>query len=208
MEITRLTEAEAFLLQHSVVLFDLDDTLYSEKDYVRSGYAEIAKSYPQVENMAQKLWSAFENGEKAIDYVLQKEGIYTPETAANCLHIYRYQQPDITLNADALDLLNTLQANGVRLGLITDGRPEGQWAKIQALGIEPYFEKIIVTDELGGIQFRKPSTTAFERMQMHFQVPYDQMVYVGDNPKKDFVAPRQLGMDWVYFKNPNGLYSR
>jgi FMN phosphatase YigB (HAD superfamily) len=44
-------------------------------------------------------------------------------------------------------------------------------------------------------------------MQTRFNVPYQQMLYVGDNPSKDFQAPRQLGMRWIYFKNPDGLYS-
>lgn len=33
------------------------------------------------------------------------------------------------------------------------------------------------------------------------------MMYVGDNPSKDFQACKQLGMRWVYFKNVEGIYS-
>ena len=43
-------------------------------------------------------------------------------------------------------------------------------------------------------------------MQHRWKIPYEQMIYVGDNPSKDFQACRQLGMRWLYFKNENGLY--
>ena len=68
-------------------------------------------------------------------------------------------------------------------------------------------DDIIITDELGGIQFRKPNDIAFRIMQNRWRVPFEQLVYVGDNPNKDFQAPRQLGMRWIYLFNKNGIYS-
>ena len=207
LEISKLCEAKHHLLKHTVVIFDLDDTLYSEKDYVKSGYAEIARHYKAIPAMETKLWNAFENNEQAINYVLEQEGLFSCEALNDCLQIYRNHLPQITPYPDAEELLAFLKESGVRLGMITDGRPEGQRAKIEALGIEHYFEKIIVTDELGGIACRKPNSIAFEKMQEHFDVPYEAMVYVGDNMLKDFIAPKALGMNCVYFRNPDGLYS-
>lgn len=206
LEINKLSDAKDFLLQKRIVIFDLDDTLYSEKEYVRSGYAEIAKNFKKIDAMEEKLWTAFENKEPAINYVLEQEGMLTDEAVNFCLNIYRNHIPNITLYPEAKKLLALLKEKGIRLGMITDGRPEGQRAKIKALQISKYFEKIIITDELGGVQFRKPNTAAFEKMQDYFNVPYEAMVYVGDNFKKDFKAPNILGMDSVYFKNPEGLY--
>ena len=190
-----------------VVIFDLDDTLYSEKEYVRSGYAEIARNFKEINDMENKLWNAFKDGKPAINYVLEKEGLFSEGALSFCLNIYRNHMPQISLYPDAQELLELLKEQGILLGMITDGRPEGQYAKIKALGIKPYFDKIIVTDELGGIEFRKPNTIAFEEMQKHFNMPFETMVYVGDNPKKDFIAPKLLGMNSIYFKNPDGLYS-
>lgn len=68
-------------------------------------------------------------------------------------------------------------------------------------------DDIIITDELGGTQFRKPNDIAFRIMQNRWRSPFEQLVYVGENPNKDFLAPRQLGMRWLYFKNKEGLYS-
>ena len=94
-----------------------------------------------------------------------------------------------------------------KIGLITDGRPEGQRNKLYALNIYNLLDEIIITDELGGIEYRKPNETAFRLMSQRLHIPFNQMVYVGDNPTKDFVAPERLGMQTIFFKNPNGLYS-
>ena len=57
------------------VIFDLDDTLYPEKDYVRCGYRAVSALFPNVPDMAQRLWAAFEDGRPAIDAVLEEEGL-------------------------------------------------------------------------------------------------------------------------------------
>ncbi len=207
LEISKLRDAQNYLLEKRIVIFDLDDTLYSEKDYVRSGYAQIARQYNKIDAMADKLWNAFENGKQAINYVLEQEGLFSNDAVKRCLDIYRSHSPQISLYPEAKELLGILRKNQIRLGMITDGRPEGQRAKIKALGIEEYFEKIIVTDELGGVAFRKPNPTAFEKMQAYFKVPYEAMAYVGDNLHKDFIAPQLLGMGSIYFNNPDGLYT-
>jgi len=207
LEVTSLCDATEYLLGKQVVIFDLDDTLYSEKEYVKSGFEELAYHNSSLVNMAQKLWRAFQSGEKAIDFVLKSEGVYSDEKAAECVELYRNHSPRINMYPQAEKLLNKLKCSGVSLGLITDGRPEGQRAKILSLNLERFFEKIIITDDLGGIAFRKPNPISFELMQAHFGEPYSQMVYVGDNPNKDFVAPQKLGMDYVFFRNPDGLYS-
>ena len=74
--------------------------------------------------------------------------------------------------------------------------------------IESGVDEIIITDELGGIQFRKPCDIAFRILQTRWRLPFEEIMYVGDNPAKDFVAPMQLGMKSLYFKNEEGLYSK
>ena len=93
------------------------------------------------------------------------------------------------------------------MGVITDGRSEGQRAKIKALGLDELVDHIIITDELGGVEYRKPNKTAFVKMQELLDVPFEEMCYIGDNIKKDFVAPNMLGMRSIWFRNMDGLYS-
>lgn len=189
-------------------VFDLDDTLFSEKDYVRSGYQAIAAAFPQIERMEEKLWTAFVNGGKAIDEVLEAENAYTQENKDECLRIYRFHAPRIRLYDGVKEMLTRLKNAGIKLGLITDGRVEGQRAKINALGIETLFDSIVITDELGGAAYRKPCERAFVLTCERLGVAYADAIYIGDNPKKDFIAPEKLGMQTCWFSNPDGLYTK
>ena len=67
---------------------------------------------------------------------------------------------------------------------------------------------MIITDELGGASFRKPNDISFRIMQHRLSVPFESMVYVGDNLAKDFKAPLLLGYRCVHFLNPKRLYFR
>ena len=206
IEINNILEVEKHLDGIKAVVFDLDDTLYSEKDYVKSGFNAVANEFTQIENLFEKLWKAFENGNKAIDKMLKEENIYSEELRNKCLNIYRNHKPDVHLYDGVREMLENLKQQNVKLGIITDGRPEGQKAKIESLNIKDLFDEIIITDELGGIEFRKPNKTAFVKMNELMDIPYGQMLYVGDNIKKDFIAPEELGMKTVWFKNSKGIY--
>lgn len=198
--IDRGTECDSF----RGVIFDLDDTLYSEKDYVKSGYRAIAE-YLGLEDAETELWQFFTEGKAAIDEYLIKSGKI--DKKAECLEVYRNHMPLIALYDGVKDIIENLVRNGIKVGIITDGRVEGQKNKLKALGLDKMVDDIIITDELGGIQFRKPNDISFRIMQNRWKIPYESMVYIGDNPQKDFIAPRQLGMAGVYFKNMDGLYS-
>lgn len=189
------------------VVFDLDDTLYPEKEYVRSGFKAVAALLPRSDGIENKLWRAFEAGFPAIDTVLRAEGLADEEIRAACITAYRNNTPDIRLYDGIRQLLSDLRRGGIRLGIITDGRPEGQRAKIVALGLDTLVDEIIVTDELGGTQFRKPCDIAFRILKGRLRTEYAEMLYVGDNAEKDFTAPEKLGMQCLYFRHGTGLYA-
>lgn len=203
IKITKITDVKKHLDGVTGVIFDLDDTLYGEKQYVLSGYKEIARSLNEP-NAAVELWSFFEAGLPAIDEYLKKRGRL--DLKEKCLEIYRNQFPDIRLYNGVTGLLDALKRENKKLGIITDGRVKGQKNKIAALGLEKAVDDIIITDELGGVSFRKPNDTAFRIMQSIWKLPFEQMIYIGDNISKDFIAPEKLGMKYIYFRNPDGLY--
>lgn len=201
--VSDILEIEKYLDGVNAVIFDLDDTLYSEKQYVRSGYKAVAKLLGD-EALADKLWIYFENGKPAIDELLNELGCMGRKE--KCLEAYREQIPEITLYDGVSELIQKLKSEGIKVGIITDGRVSGQKRKLQALGLDKLIDDIIITDELGGTQFRKPCDIAFRIMQHRWSIPFEQIVYVGDNAEKDFQAPKQLGMRTLYFENKDGLY--
>lgn len=207
IQINKITEVKNYLDGLEAVVFDLDDTLYSEKEYVRSGYREVAKLLSEIQNTEEKMWSFFEQGFSAIDKLLETEGISSDVIKQKCVQTYRNHIPEIHLYDGVHELLISLRKNGYKLGIITDGRPEGQRAKIKALGLGDYVDRIIITDELGGPQFRKPNSKAFVLMKECLKVPHERMCYVGDNVRKDFIVPEKLKMKSIWFQNEDGLYN-
>ncbi len=182
------------------VIFDLDDTLYSEKDYVRSGYKAVSEFLGG--GYEEKLWDYFEAGKPAIDELLKE--MRREKEKAEILKVYRSHKPDIHLYPTVAVMIEELKAKGIKVGIITDGRPEGQRNKLKALGLE--VDDVVITDELGGIQFRKPCDIAFRILITRWRMDPADIVYIGDNPAKDFLAPQQLGMRSVWYQNENGLY--
>lgn len=185
------------------VIFDLDDTLYSEKEYVKSGYKAVSDYVGG--GYEDRLWKFFEQGKKAIDELLRE--INRENEKDEVLEIYRSHKPNIHLYDGVAKMIEELKAKGIKVGIITDGRPEGQRNKIEALGLDQMMDDIIITDELGGVQFRKPCDIAFRIMITRWRLNPADVIYVGDNLAKDFQAPKQLGMKWLLYQNVDGLYT-
>ena len=185
------------------VIFDLDDTLYSEKEYVASGFKAVSDYFGG--GYEDKLWQYFQAGKPPIDELIKEFGRETTEKTA--LEVYRRHKPKIHLYDSVKELLENLRQRGIRIGIITDGRVEGQRNKIEALGLKKMVDDIIITDELGGVQFRKPCDISFRIMLTRWQLNPADVLYVGDNIAKDFQAPQQLGMRSLYYYNEKGIYS-
>jgi len=222
VEIHGLSEVQMHTDGMKVILFDLDDTLYNEIDYVRSGYNMVATAaaglYGEADEqyLYNELLSYFRAGQPAISQLVahhQTNPSLQRGDEKLLLDIYRTQNPSLHLSDEAAVLLQVLHAEGISIGIVTDGRPAGQKAKLKSLGLDtnPAVSEILITDELAGRvgspeTFRKPNSLAFVIMQQRFAVPFEEMAYVGDNPSKDFTAPRRLGMRCIYYRNPDGLY--
>jgi len=193
------------------VVFDLDDTLYPEIDYVKSGFYEVGKEIEKrfgVKNAFNKLYKYFlHNKNNVYGRVLRDFGVAFKESDIfDLVKIYRTHIPKLSLTDEVKNTILSLRKQVLKIGIITDGRPFQQYAKIQALGLDKIVDTIIVTDGLGGIEYRKPNPTAFKKMCKILCIQPEEMVYVGDNPKKDFAIKKYLSIKTVMVKS--GLYQQ
>lgn len=188
------------------VLFDLDDTLYPEIDFVKSGFDSVARylarRYHRDRNeLIARMFEILESQGrgKVFDALLQELDIYTEERAQLLVHLYRSHIPHITLYADVMPVVDYLKDHGICLGLITDGMASVQRNKIAALNLKSILDPVICTDELGKENW-KPSTVSFRIALELLQIPPSEAAYVADNITKDFLAPNSLGMVSVQIK--------
>lgn len=180
-----------------VMVFDLDDTLYLERDFVRSGFAaadDWLRNKTGVEGLAARCSTLFEAGRRTriFDEALASMGIVgIGEIVPALVDVYRGHLPAISLAADAKRYLEKPPVN-CRRAIITDGPAATQMAKVKALGLDSMIDLIIYTDSWGK-EFWKPHARAFEAIQHWAKAEPAQLVYIADNPLKDFVTPRNLG---------------
>ena len=192
-----------------VICFDLDDTLCKEIDYLNSAYREIAEYASEhcrgcsdpVSVLAHKAYdvmlAAYQEGPNAFDILNSFLGLDLP--IADYLYIYRNHKPKIALMEDVVRTLDALKTEGVRTGLITDGRSVQQRNKIEALGLSRWIdeEDIVISEEFGS---EKPALANYDYFMKRYPECHD-FTYVGDNPRKDFIAPNALGWATVCLKD-------
>ena len=198
----------------TTVVFDLDDTLYDEIEYCRSGFTSVSRflanlpESPTARRIFDCLWKQFTTGNhtKTFNSALDQLGInYDSKLINELIKVYRNHTPEITLPADSKDILDQLNGR-YTLALLTDGFLPAQRLKVQALELEKYFNCIIYTEELGRDCW-KPSPVGFEKVMEILNVEPQAAAYVADNAKKDFIAPNKLGFMTVQIIRPARIHT-
>jgi putative hydrolase of the HAD superfamily len=198
----------------NTVIFDLDDTLYDEIDYCKSGFAVAAdflhEANPSISKQSffDELWNQFRNNNRTRTFNATLASLNLPcdeDLIKQLVRTYHDHRPAITLPADSRTVLEQLQSS-YTLALLTDGFLPAQKFKVEALGIAPLFSSVIYTEELGRDCW-KPSTAGFEKILTELNIPASQAVYVADNAAKDFMAPNRLGMTTIQITRPNRIHT-
>lgn len=197
----------------TTVIFDLDDTLYDEIDYCRSGFAAVAHHLAAIspsyehKNIFDALWAEFTTGNHTRTFNAALEKLHIDYDAAlikKLIHTYRTHEPAISLPVESSEVLAQLSTRR-RLALLSDGYLPAQQLKVRSLGLEKYFACIIYTEQLGR-QYWKPHPAGFERLLTQVRAAPADCVYVADNAEKDFIAPNKLGMSSVQILRENRIH--
>ena len=185
-------------MRFKAVIFDLDDTLYDEFDFISGGYKTIASYLSEKYDHSKKLilermLDRYKNRgrDKLFDYILKESSIKKGNNIKKLVDIYRRHKPSIKLYKDAILTINQLRSMKIKLGLITDGIKIVQKTKVKNLGLDKFMDKIIYTDDF---RSNKLSPKPFRLVTEFLKVEYVDSCYVGDDPFKDFFWPNKLKM--------------
>lgn len=195
------------------VIFDMDDTLYLEQEYVLSGFRAVAEFLAahgggSAEALYAHMTKQFKHGNRraVFDDVLATWPQLQLQTSVDELvQTYREHDPDIHPLPGIVDMLEDMRGKGTRIGLISDGFLIAQQTKFRALSIEHLFDLVVFTDSWGR-EYWKPHPRAFEATAAALSITGSKLVYVGDNPFKDFTAPLKLGWQTVRLRLPGQLH--
>lgn len=208
---SRVSRPKALRLDVEAIVVDIDDTLYLERDYVRSGFDAVgrwARHELGIDDLGSRAWASFEAGTRGriFDEVLTTCG-RRPDDAVVTEMVARYRThaPTIALADDARAALERW-CGSVALAAVTDGALSSQQAKVRALALERWVPLVVFTAALGQGK-GKPHPWAFELIQDQLGVDGPRCAYVADNPAKDFVAPKQLGWRTVRVRRRWSLHA-
>jgi putative hydrolase of the HAD superfamily len=181
------------------VLFDLDDTLFPQADWLDGAWTAVADA-----GRAQGVdAAAFEAALRAvaaqgsakghiIDRALGRVGRADVDVAPLVARFAAHAPAGLDPYPGVADALADL-GRRTPLGLVTDGDPGIQRAKLAALGIEPLFTVVVLSDELGR-EHRKPSPVPFRAALDALGVAATDVVHVGDRPDKDVRGASAAGI--------------
>lgn len=180
-----------------IVVFDLDDTLYPEEAFVASGFRAVAEALSERfgirrEDSLAIMWRSLEERGRGrqFDDVVEGLGLAGRQSVAELVRIYRHHSPSIELPHESRAVLEALAPRP--LYLVTDGHKVVQQNKIDALGVDSYVRHAYLTHRYA-IRYRKPSVHVFELLRRRERCAAEDVVYIGDDPSKDFRGLRPLG---------------
>ncbi len=183
------------------ILFDLDDTLYAQADWLAGAWAEVADvaaaQAPGLDRAAflDALLDAAAAGSdrgSIIDRTLAATGA-DADLAPILVDAFRAHRSGALEPYDGAREAIALAARHGLVGLVTDGWPAVQRDKIRALGLGDAFDVIVASDELGR-EHRKPDPLPFRVALEALGVPAYDAVFVGDRPAKDVAGAHAAGL--------------
>lgn len=179
------------------IVFDLDDTLFEEKDFVLSGFHAVALDIAKTANVRQEivfdylLEQFYKKGRgKIFNAALRKFGLIdTPDEITRLVQLYRQHPANITFYPGVKPLLKRLHKN-FYLAIVTDGATETQTNKIQALCLQELVDYVVYSWEIGA---PKPDTKGYTMALDYFNIPANHAIIIGDHPINDIAAAKELG---------------
>ena len=194
-------QAKQSLFKKNIVLtLDLDDTLYEEKTFVESGFREVSHfmhksfSLPMEETFSIMIDKLNSGRGRIFDDCLEKYEIRNKAFIRKCLSIYRSHTPSIRLFAEADNFLHRCQEFPIYI--VTDGNPIAQHNKLKSLGLYERVKFCYITSRYGLVH-AKPSPYCFMKLCEKEKTIPPYVVYIGDNPHKDFVEIKNLGFKTI-----------
>jgi len=204
------------------IYFDIDRTLWDLKTNSDLTLSELLNRYfPELNNKLnifldtfytenEKFWQKYRDGEISKEYlrdnrfnhVMNIMGINKPDIAKKMGDAFVEEAPFKTaLFPHTLETLEYLKKQGYNLYLLTNGFVEVQISKIRESKLEPFFKKMITSEEVG---YQKPNKKIFEYALKTVNAKKNESIMIGDDLHNDIFGAQNFGMDTVFF-NPNKI---
>lgn len=192
------------------IVLDLDDTLFLERDYVRSGFAHIESWASQewgLVGLGDTSWKLFVDGVRGDTFnraaaLLRYE--LTPLQVEGLVRQYRTHAPTLSLSTERAAALDAL-SQAYDLAVLTGGNPEAQRRKLDALGISSRCCAVVFAGAWGPA-CDKPHARGWQAVEAATGLSGTQLLYVADNPTKDWPACQERSWQFVRVRMPESIH--
>lgn len=181
------------------VIFDLDDTLYPQAEFLDAAWDEVARAAGEAGALPVAVRAALavvaahgSDRGRIIDRAVVLAGEPRLDVAPLVRRFLSSCPDKMPTYPGAAEAVAAVRRR-VPVGLVTDGAPDTQRAKLRAIGLEEAFDAVVLSDELGR-EFRKPRPEPFLAAARALGVAPSAVVVVGDRPDKDVAGARAAGM--------------
>ena len=195
---------------HAVV-FDLDDTLYLERDFFLGGFIAVAgelarRGVAQPQDLSTLLMDMhLQDREGVLDRAASLFG-FPPTWVPELVSAFRHHRPQIRLADEVPDVLRSLRAQSIRVGVVTDGFRDVQRRKVSSLGLRPFVDTVVIADDHGRMYW-KPHPSSLHRCMGQLGSKADTTIFVGDNPERDIRGARNAGVAVVRIRRPGAYFA-
>jgi putative hydrolase of the HAD superfamily len=204
------------------ILFDLDETLFDHRRavaFAATSWTEAISPGHLLSMEAPALWLDLENkhlpawhaGEcsfteqrrRRLREFCGRMGVPVPADldAAYAEFLVHYEAAWAAF-PDAGEVIEALSGRGLTLGVLTNGVPVQQEAKLRRIGLMGRLDPVLTPDSLGG-NF-KPSAECYLQAAAKLGLRPEEIVLVGDNLMLDAVGPAMVGMHGVWLDRYRG----
>jgi putative hydrolase of the HAD superfamily len=188
------------------ILFDLDETLIDRTRSIAHYAERFQRDFTDclaplsASTLAAAIFAADGRGyrpraELCEELVRTLPWQTPPEAAVLQTHWLRWFPSLAVARVGLAETLSALRAQGIRLGIVTNGRAQGQRTKIAQLGIRPYLSAVIISE---AVQIEKPDPRIFARALAEVGCQASQARFVGDHPVNDVLGAAAAGLRLIW----------
>ena len=187
----------------NAVLFDLDNTLIDFIRMKRLASRAAAKAMVEAglkadpEKISKKLSGFYLKygieSDDAFQKFLEKEfGKAEPRILAAGVNAYlKEKYLHLKPYSGTIETLKELKKRGLKLGVVSDGVRMKAWMRLNAAGLDKYFDTVVTFDDTGK---KKPAKEPFMKACKALKVRPEECIFVGDWVERDIKGAKALGM--------------
>lgn len=200
------------ILEHKIILFDLDNTLLDFTKAENYAIRRLAQDFnitltdsdvTRYKEINEHYWHLSDSGQMSKKEILKRRFIDFFSNfnllvdGAKCDDDYRnYLTDEVFLVEGTIDLLEKISKDH-DLYVVSNGVKSTQYKRMKKGNIEKYFKKVFLSDEIG---FPKPESGFFDYVIKNIDdFNFDEVVLVGDNLFTDINGANKAGIKSCYF---------